>query len=291
MAVKLFSKSDITNGIKFNRFNNFPKVIEYLVIAGGGGASLRGAGAGGYRCSVVGENSGGNSSAESLINVTPTVLYPITVGAGGTGSLTNPTNGSNSVFINIISTGGGGGNGNGGSGGGNGTGIAGQGFNGGADGASSGNFSFGGGGGAGQLGENGNSATNGGDGGNGIASSITGTSVTRAGGGGGGNYNNVTGGVGGNGGGGNAGTSSNKNGVSGTVNTGGGGGSAISSTNVNAGLGTFGAGGSGVVIFRVPTETNVTFSGGVTQTNSVVGSNTVYTVTATSTTSETVTFS
>jgi hypothetical protein len=35
----------------------------------------------------------------------------------------------------------------------------------------------------------------------------------------------------------------------------------------------------------------VTFSGGVTQTSSAVGANTVYSVTATSTTSETVTIS
>jgi hypothetical protein len=43
------------------------------------------------------------------------------------------------------------------------------------------------------------------------------------------------------------------------------------------------------VIFAVPVQATVTFSGGVTQTNAVVGVNRVYTVTATSTTSETVT--
>jgi hypothetical protein len=39
----------------------------------------------------------------------------------------------------------------------------------------------------------------------------------------------------------------------------------------------------------VPTGTSVSFSGGVTQSSATVGLNTVYTVTATSTTSETVT--
>jgi hypothetical protein len=44
-----------------------------------------------------------------------------------------------------------------------------------------------------------------------------------------------------------------------------------------------------VVLFAVPTGTSVSFSGGVTQSSATVGLNTVYTVTATSTTSETVT--
>jgi hypothetical protein len=64
----------------------------------------------------------------------------------------------------------------------------------------------------------------------------------------------------------------------GTVNTGGGG---------SAGN----TGGSGVVIFSIPLsqEPLVTFSAGVTHTSNVAGLNRVYTVTATSTTSETVT--
>ena len=52
-----------------------------------------------------------------------------------------------------------------------------------------------------------------------------------------------------------------------------------------------GNGGSGVAILSVPSSITATFSGGVTQTNSIVGANRVYVVTATSTTSETVTFS
>jgi hypothetical protein len=43
-------------------------------------------------------------------------------------------------------------------------------------------------------------------------------------------------------------------------------------------------------VFRVPTGTSVSFTGGVTETNSTIGGNQVYVVTATSTTSETVTF-
>jgi hypothetical protein len=45
------------------------------------------------------------------------------------------------------------------------------------------------------------------------------------------------------------------------------------------------------VIFTLPTQATATFSAGVTQTSSTVGGNTVYTVTATSTTNETVTIS
>jgi hypothetical protein len=65
--------------------------------------------------------------------------------------------------------------------------------------------------------------------------------------------------------------------VAGTANTGGGGGSGKN-------------GGSGIIVFRVPTGTSVSFTGGVTETNSTIGGNQVYVVTATSTTSETVTF-
>ena len=44
---------------------------EYLVIAGGGGGSGQtgACGAGGYRSSVVGENSGGGASAESRLSL------------------------------------------------------------------------------------------------------------------------------------------------------------------------------------------------------------------------------
>jgi hypothetical protein len=53
-----------------------------------------------------------------------------------------------------------------------------------------------------------------------------------------------------------------------------------------------GAGGSGVIIIKIPDAFAATFSGGVTSSGgSPSGGYRVYTVTATSTTSETVTFS
>jgi hypothetical protein len=74
----------------------------------------------------------------------------------------------------------------------------------------------------------------------------------------------------------------------GTANTGGGGG-ATSSETVNR---TGGAGGSGVVIIKYPDFYTATFSAGVTQSTAAPsGGFKVSTITATSTTSETVTFS
>jgi hypothetical protein len=46
-----------------------------------------------------------------------------------------------------------------------------------------------------------------------------------------------------------------------------------------------------VVIIRIPEARTATFSGGVTQSSTTSGGFKIYTVTATSTTSETVTFS
>jgi hypothetical protein len=74
--------------------------------------------------------------------------------------------------------------------------------------------------------------------------------------------------------------------TAGTVNTGGGGG--------GYGNGAFSgaAGGSGVVIIKIPDTRTATFSGGVTSSlSTAVSGFKIYTVTATSTTSETVTFS
>jgi hypothetical protein len=276
--------------------------VEYLVIAGGGGGSLRasggaagGGGAGGYRTNVVGELSGGSAVAElSMPLVAGT--YPIVVGAGGPGTPTDNTNGTiggSSIFANIVCLGGGFGityaTGTrgllAGSGGGGmatnatpGDAVPQQGFAGGNGSAS--HSAGGGGGGAGAVGVN-SSSSLGANGGDGLASSITGSSVTRAGGGGGGGTN-TTGGTGGAGGGGNGSFDGNTSG-SGTANTGSGGGGGE--------FGTSGAGGSGIIVFTVPTGTSVSFSGGVTETNSTVGDRQVYVVTATSTTSETVTFS
>ena len=97
-----------------------------------------------------------------------------------------------------------------------------------------------------------------------------------------------TAGSGGTGGGGNGYGDNGASGTvsSGTANTGGGGGGRYATVSA-------GQGGSGVVIIKISSDYTATFSGGVTQTvdsGSVAGYK-IYTVTATSTTSETVTFS
>jgi hypothetical protein len=220
---------------------------SYLVVAGGGGGSFGGAGAGGYQTGTASLN--------------PTLSYSVTVGAGGAGQDSNSTvgsNGSNSVFNAITSTGGGGGGaatgtltgssgGSGGGGGNSGTGGAGtsgQGNAGGTGYTDSATYGIaGGGGGASAVGQTVNAGSSaGGNGGAGTASSISGSSVTYAGGGGGGGttVGSRAGGSGGAGGGG-AGTQTGSA-SSGTANTGGGGGGAGSAT------GNGGAGGSGVVI-------------------------------------------
>lgn len=231
-----------------------PITLEYLVIAGGGGAGGipdqpgGGGGAGGYR-TATGYSLGSTS-------------VPITVGAGGAAHI----QGSDSVFDTITSVGGGrggsktgvnageaggsGGSGGGGSqNGGGGSGTGGQGNSGGAGGNPSGGGSGGGGGGAGGSGANG-SGNNGGNGGNGLSSSITGTPITRAGGGGGKGETGLggTNGTGGSGGGG-------TNGGAGTANTGSGGG------------GNNGVGGSGVVILRFLTSAVQSSMGGTITTD------------------------
>jgi len=231
---------------------------EYLVIAGGGGAGSGvsgGGGAGGYR------------TASGLYTRGPNI---ITVGAGGEqsdGSTTNAMLGHDSVFSLITSVGGGygagfqGGGANGGSGGGvggrtnaldGGSATAGQGNDGGDSAANAGALSGGsGGGGAGAAGGDNNTGhgdsdyKSGGNGGAGLASSITGSAVTRAGGGGGGiDQTPGNGGAGGSGGGG-AGHGAGTTKAAGTANTGGGGG--------GGGTGSLNGmvGGSGVVILKI----------------------------------------
>jgi hypothetical protein len=240
--------------------------VEYLVVAGGGGA----AGA------VVGDGSSGGGGAGGLLYGTKSVAgslsFLVTVGNGGNGGLgasnggsSNPlrngSNGSNSVFDNLISVGGGagkcqdgtaggsGGSGGGGAGGGSplpgvgGAGTSGQGNSGGSG---QGNpYAGGGGGGAGAVG-----GSNGGAGGAGLSYSITGSSLTYAGGGGPGqnNYGGASG-AGGSGGGG-AGANGISNGTPGTANTGGGGGAGGNSGAGGGGNG--GSGGSGVVVIAYP---------------------------------------
>ena len=247
--------------------------VEYLVIAGGGSGDYGGGGAGGYRCSVAGESSGGNFLAEHPLEVRDKQAYIVTIGSGGAAY----ADGNHSKFGPIVSIGGGGGmneSGNGrvgrpggsgvgsryvtSSGGSPGFGIAGQGFPGGgaADGISA-YTAGGGGGGAGAVGGYGNGTTAG-SGGTGISSSITGTATTRAGGGGGGTNSGGAVGSGGAGGGANGSGSTSVN--NGGANTGGGGG---------AGNGNSGNGGSGIVIIRYlgaqrGTGGTVTSSGGYT---------------------------
>jgi hypothetical protein len=229
-----------------------PLIVEYLVVGGGGGGGTGatsannggGGGAGGYR--------------SGTLNLSTGTSYTATVGAGG-GS---HANGSDSVFSSITSTGGGRGGGlspavagsNGGSGGGGGPAGAGAGGSGntpstnpsqgnnGASGNPNSPYQGGGGGGAGEAGN-----TDGlGHGGDGVANSISGSSVVYAGGGGGGADSSP--GVGGTGGG---GTGSTVNAIlptAGTANTGGGGGGGASQGIYIPGA----AGGSGIVILKYP---------------------------------------
>ena len=239
---------------------------DFLVIAGGGG----GAGASGAGDSEGGGGGGAGGYRTSTQNLSLGSLYTITVGDGGAGHGTGNNLGndgsdsslSGSGVTTLTSTGGGGGGNsqtpgrNGGSGGGGGAGpsnpYAGgisspvtspvQGYAGGSGGNSS---RAGGGGGAGAVGVD--AATNAGNGGTGVASSITGASVTRAGGGGGGNYTSGNASSGGSGGGGIGGyeASGGRAGGDGTANLGSGGGGTSYGSNA-------GAGGKGVVILSVP---------------------------------------
>ena len=283
--------------------------ISYLVIGGGGagGGSWRagGGGAGEYRTNYGSDPQGGGQSSGDVLSLMIGTAYSIVIGAGGAGSGDSiGADGANSVFASITSNGGGGGakyetvgspGGSGGGGGGHtGTTRAGgasdtYGYDGGSGSNDGNQQTGGGGGGAGGVGYNGSNAGTGGDGGAALAGTITGSSVLRAGGGGAGSYgggNNLP--VGGGGG---AGTSacfqsSNCAGTAATANTGSGGGGS-SGGQSSAG----GAGGSGVVILRYPSSITPTFTGGVTHgTPATVGNDKVVTVTATSNTSQTVTF-
>jgi hypothetical protein len=285
------NSSDYSNTVQFTTNTAFPFIVNYLVIAGGGGAggnlgtgtyASAGGGAGGYRSSVPGFSSGANSPAESGTTVFVSTNYTVTVGAGGA----IQTRGSNSVFGSVSSRGGGAGapgNGGadlpGGSGGGAGdpvgtggipagTGEPGQGTSGGA--APGGQGTSGGGGGAGAAGS-------GNQGGNGLASPISGTPVTRGGGGSGGTGATTPGGTGGGGASGAPGGPGTPA-TAGTPNTGGGGGGAqgpggsTQSGNI---------GGSGTVILRYANNRTISNpSGGLTFTTSANGSNTIAIFTA-----------
>ena len=292
--------------------------VQSLVVAGGGSG-------GGYGYPSGGGGAGGLLTGYTT-SLTTNTNYTITVGAGGSSN----SNGSNSVFNTLTSIGGGrGGNGrsgpgvSGGSGGGGatnypadgglingltpaGSGTVGQGNNGGVGKSVYGDdlaggipTGAGGGGGAGAVGSTGTTtpSAKSGDGGVGLYFSEYTTlggypSGWFAGGGGGGavyfNPSPSTIGVGGNGGGGNGSYtqfSSGPTATDGIVNTGGGGGGAGYIENSSAN------GGSGIVILKIPDVYTARFSSGVSASVTKSGGYKYYKVTATSTTSETVSFS
>jgi len=267
-----------------------PSVVDYLVVAGGGGGGSGwrsgGGGAGGYREAKTG--CAGCYTASPL--ATPTGItvsattYPVTVGGGGTGGGPNlackGTNGSNSVFSTITSTGGGLGGeyspgcsadhsgspgGSGGGAGGNNppsSGVGGSGNtppvsppqgNNGGDGNINGSLSRGAGGGGASAAGTPSLPCNQGCGGAGVSSSITASPVAYAGGGGGGCYTSAnsppSGGLGGGGAGGcspTGGSPGATGGTNGTANTGGGGGGKAGRDDANLS----GSGGKGIVIIR-----------------------------------------
>jgi len=281
------------NTIIYMAFKNNPAALPiasgemaFLVVAGGGSGGARDAGpagAGGLRTSY-GSTSGGGASAENDITLAAGT-YTITVGSGGAAiinanAVTPGNSGTDSSIsatglTTITSIAGGGGGtatlaaSSGGSGGGGtaaqqpGSGTSGQGFGGGAG---TGNYTSGGGGGAGQAGNTPPSNENGGDGGNGLAVTITGSTISYAGGGGG--SGDTSSGSGGTGGGGAGSSDASVDATSGTANTGGGGGSHRQN------LGTSGAGGSGVAILRM----NTTDYSGVTTGSPTVTTDGDYTV-------------
>jgi hypothetical protein len=247
MATGLFTLKQVNQAVRQTAWTTGvkPTAVDYLVVAGGGGAGAAdpgGAGAGGL--------------LQGSVPVVTGSAITVTVGAGGTGrsGATVPGSGTASVFGSLSAVGGGYGatsstpGGSGGSGGGAGTSTAsvfgeiGQGTfnqgNQGGIGSTSAGGQAGGGGGAGTRG--GYNSNGAGDGGTGVASVISGTVTAYAGGGGG--SGSGTSGRGGAGGGGAGATGTN--GTSGTANTGGGGGGANSYTG--------GSGGSGIVVVSYP---------------------------------------
>jgi hypothetical protein len=253
----------VTGMTRFNTTTSLPEIytgtdwsviltgytVDYLVVAGAGGAGSTGGG------------SGAGGFLTGSVNLSQ-LSYTITVGAGGAGSVINFTTGSpggNSLCLGVTATGGGGGgsygtNGaSGGSGGGGGSydttgaptggaGTSGQGFAGG-NGVQSASRGCGGGGGSSAVGATATPGV-GGAGGAGTANSYSGSSVVYA-----------AGGLGASGG-------SFAVGANGAANTGNGG-------NGGAGGGVGGTGGSGIVIIRYlgaqrGTGGTVTSSGGYT---------------------------
>jgi len=280
-------------------------IVNYLVVAGGAGGGNStsnsyggaGGGAGGLRTSYT-NSSSLNGHTESSLTLTESANYTVTVGGGGN----SVSNGINSQFSTIISTGGGAGGpgisprtgSSGGSGGGGGapSGSAGnaitspaiQGYAGGSGGVGSYSNAGGGGGanGVGAAGGNyssaGQSSVTGGTGGVGLAVNIisttnatsasvgevSGSNVYFAGGGAGGTTFHNVGASGGLGGGADS-PPNDANGNNGTPNTGGGG----SGGSTDGGISPAGGqGGSGVVILRYPSDYTITVGSGITEASS-----------------------
>jgi len=262
------------NGTDWKFLKGANPTMDFMIVSGGGqgggGFYGGGGGAGGLRTSY-GSTSRGGGAAETPITLSAGT-YTITIGAGGSGLGGNggfwwgqEGNGSSiqpPAATQLISLPGGGGGGggscgscgpkyaragtDGGCGGGGssgnansnyGSGKEGQGFHGGS--------SYGGGGGTGEPGDFGTSSSSIGPGGDGLAVSITGSSVNYGGGGGAGGNGAYS--VGGAGGGGRGGVRFQNNQAAGSANTGGGGGGAGDSAEIGAN------GGSGVVILRLAT--------------------------------------
>ena len=253
--------------------------VEYLVIGGGGaGSNANVAGTGGQQTGGGGGGAGGYRTATGF--PVTAQAYTITVGAKGIGAggFVGGTNGGDSIFSTITSTGGGAGNsgstvGNCGSGGG-GAGRIGsaaaatggisspvtspvQGYAGGNGFTTGVKYAAGGGGGSSAVGANGTSA-DGGNGGAGTANPISGSTsgvlsggiYYLAGGGGGLGYHTPTSGTGGLGGGGNAdgNTASSATGFG----SGGGGSTSNGATSIS------GDGSSGIVIIKYSSGVNAT---------------------------------
>ena len=295
--------------------------VYYLVIGGGGagGGNYRGGGggAGALRTNWNNENQGGGQSSGAAKTLARSTSYSLIVGAKGTGQAnTSGNDGGQTTFDDIVSKGGGGGgyySGNdgrdstgstGGSGGGSGGGGGGTGGNSGTYGYDGGDGGAidqgGGGGGAASVGQDASNQATGGNGGTALANTITGSSVDYAGGGGSGGYGdslaNGSGPDGAAAGGGagagdgmfaNDGSSGYTSGRSATIaNRGSGGGGASGDDNG----GTGGNGSDGVIILRLSSDYEATFTSGVTYTTATSGSDKIYTITATSNSSQTVTF-
>ena len=283
--------------------------VNYLVVGGGGGGGgyFRGGGggAGALRTNMSGNAQGGGQSTAPAKSISIGTAYSIIIGAGGQGNYNaNGSNGGTSTFDDIVSNGGTGGaryerdantntgNGCGGGGGGHtGTlragGAAGTYGYAGGNGSNSGSTQCGGGGGgAASAGGNGGGGGTDGDGGAALTNTITGSTVAYAGGAGGGNYGGgnqtIGGGAGAPAGGVGAGGAPGQN--ASIPNRGSGGGGAGGS-NVSGGTGS-----AGVIILRFPTIYTATVTGGVTSSTATVGTDTVLTITATSDSSQTVTF-